>query len=391
MQATVITPPGEGAIGIVRLAGPGATEVLGRVFVGTQRDADEIAPGRLAHGTIQRNGQALDEVIVARLPGGEPVFEVNCHGGAMAVRTVRDALVDAGAIAQKSGTPPQQPPGPALLCEECIRSDALAALPSATTRPGVAMLLHQADGALREALQRIEQLLQTDTIDAAAEELTNLLATASLGRAMLNPPRVALIGPPNAGKSTLLNALLDEERVIVHHEPGTTRDIVPETLSVRGMPFEVMDTAGIRDARDEIERYAVDLATDVAGRCDVALALFDLRTGQPPWMPDPDSVAARVIAVGNKLDTVDTYASPNLPDGVSFVAISAREHENLQALEEALLEPYLGLLDRIEAGRAVVFSAAQEEALRKLLQSLDQNGPTAGLKALVRLTAGRTA
>ncbi len=171
---------------------------------------------------------------------------------------------------------------------------------------------------------------------------------------------MALLGPPNAGKSTLLNALLEEERVIVHPDPGTTRDVIREMVSVRGVPFEVMDAAGIRAAGDEVERLAVERATALAGACDVALLVYDAREEPGSALADvpPPSPAARTILVANKADLL---AGPARGGGV---LISARRREGLDALEAELLAPYADLIEPARAGAAVVFDGGIEGALQ---------------------------
>ncbi len=351
-RACLLTPPGEGGIGIIALAGPGSARVLDAVFAGTRRRASALAQGAVAHGTIRRGGAVVDEVIVARVGDA---FEVNCHGGVAAVRAVLACLEEAGAqlvtAAEFAGPTSGDPLSP-----EGIRARALALLPGAPTRLAAAMLLHQADGVLARELDAIAAC---DGVEAA-RRLDALLRTAPLGRALLQPPRVALLGPPNAGKSTLLNALLEEERVIVHPEPGTTRDVVRETVSVRGVPFEVMDAAGIRAAEDEVERLAVERAAALAGACEVALLVYDAREDPeralaevPP--PGPD---ARVILVANKSDLL---VGPARGGGV---LISAKRRQGLDALEAELLAPYADLIEPAGAGAAVVFDEEIEAALR---------------------------
>ncbi len=365
-QAILLTSPGEGGIGIIALRGPGAMRVLGRVFGGTRRAAAELEPGMMAHGTIRRDGRVLDEVILARVEPDAPAppgpwYEVNCHGGVMAVRAVLDRLIEAGAR-RADLAPPAGPP----LSREGIRRRALAALPHAPTRLTVLMLLHQARGALADEAERIAGLLEHDQAAEAVRRLDALLETAPLGRALLEAPRVALIGPPNAGKSTLFNALFEQERVIVHEEPGTTRDIVSEVVSVRGVPFRIMDAAGIGETADEVERLAVERARALARQCEVALAVFDVRRGADAGLIPPMRPEARLITVLNKTDLLEGPPPDSPAAGGPVVRISARERTNLADLEDALLAPYAALLPRCREGGPIVFSGEIEDALRRL-------------------------
>lgn len=387
-RAAIITPPGEGGIGIIALAGPDAVRILEQVFVGTRRPAGALAVGSIAHGTIRRDGSVIDEVIVARVApearaSAEPWFEVNCHGGVVATRAVLALLKEAGAQAVGARELQPEPTSPAPLSEAAIRDRALAELPRARTRLAATMLLHQAAGALDAELRALADLLGAGKDVEAGARLDALLRTADLGRALLEPPKVALIGPPNVGKSTLLNALLEQERAIVHHEPGTTRDVVAETVSLRGVPFELMDCAGIRATEDALEQLAVRRAAALAETCDVALLLFDAGDG-------PEAVAglaatvrreARTILVGNKADLLPAGAGPSGTE--QAVYISARDRTGLDRLESALLEPYADLIEGCRRGDAVLFDRRQEEAVLRVRRELSVGAP-AGLAALRR-------
>ncbi|MFO8008416.1 MAG: GTPase, partial [Candidatus Brocadiia bacterium] len=359
-------PLGEGGIGIIAVWGSGATSVLGNLFRGTKVGATELPPGRIAHGTVRRGEQVLDEVLLARTePPHEgvepPCFELNCHGGVAAVRAVMRRLEEAGA--RRTAWPGPAPGGLPALSEEGIRARAMAALPRAQTRLGAAMLLHQAGGALHAETERIASLQENNRTKEARKRLRALLGTVPLGRALLEPPRVALLGPPNAGKSTLFNALLEQERVIVHHEPGTTRDVVRETVSVRGVPFELMDAAGIGEAADDLEAEAMRRARALAAECDMALVVFDARNG-PPAAILREVASVRRVLVANKADLLD-----GTPAGVAddqAVVLSALEGTGLDELEEALLAPYAAALPACRAGDAVVFGDELRDALQHM-------------------------
>jgi tRNA modification GTPase len=363
----MITPVGDGGIGIIALAGPDAARVLDAVFVGTRRSASALPQGAVAHGTVMRGETVVDEVIVARV--GD-TFEVNCHGGVVAVRTVLRCLEEAGAqvVAPADLARPAREARP--LSAGWIRARALALLPDAPTRLAAAMLLHQANGALAREIEA----LALCSAEEAAGRRDALLRTAPFGRALLHPPRVALLGPPNAGKSTLMNALLEEERVIVRPEPGTTRDVVSQTLSLRGVPFEVMDAAGIRAAQDDVERMAVRRAAALAGDCDVALLIFDAREDPRralSELPRPGP-RARAILVANKADVLPGPPPACIPpaglEAAPLVLISAMLRRNIEGLEAELLAPYAELIESARDGAAVVFDAEIEAALRVALR-----------------------
>jgi tRNA modification GTPase len=334
----------------------------------------------------------VDEVIVARLEpegdgAGEERFEVNCHGGIVAVRAVLTCLEEAGAMVVDARELASRRAAAARpLSPAAVRQRALAELPRARTQLTAAMLLHQAAGALERALQEIERALAAGERERAEKGLDALLRTASIGRALLTPPKVALLGPPNVGKSTLFNALLEEERVIVHHEPGTTRDVVAETVSLRGVPFELIDTAGIRATEDELEQVAVQRASALAETCDVALLLFDAPEGREAAVALLPAVRreARVLLVGNKTDLLPAGSTPSGTG--QAVYISARNKTGLDLLESALLEPYTNLIEDCRRGGAVAFEEAIEKAIRQVRERLRAGGPAEALAALSDLS-----
>jgi len=395
--ASVITPPGEGGIGIVALGGPDAAAALARFFRPTHGRTDDLPVGGIAYGHIVRDGQTVDEVIVTCLdgaasPAGELFYEVNCHGGPVAVQTVLDCFRSAGAEV----VPWQEIGGGAaagapVLSPGAIRTAALALLPRAETRLAARMLLHQASGALARALEELRRRIEAG--EQCAEVLRALLATAPLGRALLRPPSVLLAGPPNAGKSTLLNALLRRERVIVHPHPGTTRDVVRETVSLGGVPFELMDSAGLRSGGDEVERLAIQKTTEMLGRSDVVLFVYDARRPAARELAEIPAIApaGRWILVANKIDLLAALPEADpVPDAfldAPRLFVSAREGRGIEQVESALLAPYRDQLEPCAAGAPMVFTPEMAAALRQVEDALSGGDPKRALGELNALTA----
>jgi tRNA modification GTPase len=248
------------------------------------------------------------------------------------------------------------------------------------------MLLHQAQGALADEIARLSDLLDAGNVEMGRRCIERLLATASLGHALLEPPRVALLGPPNAGKSTLFNALFEEERVIVDEQPGTTRDVVAEVVSVRGVPFRILDAAGIGAPADELERRAVERARGLGHDCDVALAVFDVREEVDHDLLPPLRSGARVITVLNKIDLVREPGPAGEGTDGPVVRISAKQHTNIDRLEAALLEPYEGLIRRCREGGAVIFDEPQREELRRVGEVLEAEGAEEAVRTLTAVS-----
>ncbi len=379
-KCSVITPRGEGGIGVIMLFGKDATRVLEACFEGTKRGAREIPPGRLAHGRIVQNEAVIDEVLVARFEGGrgwanKPCYEVNCHGGAVAVQSVlqRFEKEDARLLAWREVMELGVPGDPDILSSDAIRIAALRALPEAETRAAAKMLLSQASGVLCRELSDIASQLGENAVGAVAR-LERLLGTSDAGMAMLSPPAVMLAGPPNAGKSTLLNALLGRERVIVHPMPGTTRDVVKDRMSIGGMPFDIMDSAGLHDGSDELDAAAVRHTYSLIGEADVIFFLFDVR--EDPAMvlraaSDAPVGNSRILYVANKCDLLGP-GKPGidgdlLPYRAPLIHISAKKQEGLESLEEFLLGPYGDIIERCECGQPVLFTQEQREVVAEAL------------------------
>ncbi len=385
---SIITPRGEGGIGVILLYGQDALSVLELCFEGTKRRAARIAPGRIAHGTIEQNNKTVDEVVVAHLseeqsPLGCESYEINCHGGAVAVNTVLECLQDNGAeaipwrqVMQDTMLNAAEP-----LSAKAIKGEAFSELPRAETRPALKMLLHQANGALHHKLSEIAKALDENPRDAV-NELQNLLQTADDAIGMLQPVKIMLLGPPNAGKSTLLNSLLRKERVIVHPTPGTTRDVVKDRMAINGIPFDIMDSAGIHDGSDELEVTAIDNTLRLIHEADIIFFVFDVR--QPDALENvlPKIRQAikekQVLYIANKCDLLQPEGAAEADSVLSclvpLVKISAKKMAGLEGLEGFLTAPRTGLLKNIRDGKAMIFTERQCSAVEDILTAASEEG-----------------
>ena len=250
------------------------------------------------------------------------------------------------------------------------------------------MLLHQAGGALAQQAQLIGTGLAEGRIDTQTE-MERLLGTVEFARALLEGVKVAIIGPPNVGKSTLLNALVRKERVLVHEQAGTTRDVVTETVAIDAIPFELMDCAGVRPPADAIEADAVARAKGLVQKADVILFIFDAR--ERPTIPDglpPLSRDKKLILVGNKRDLLKGRptgdASGARPD-VPVVYVSARQGDNIQELEAQLISPYRRWVDYCRGGGAILFDEELAERFRELYAVLRQEDSAAAHRLFLKL------
>jgi tRNA modification GTPase len=415
--AALSTPPGEGALAVVRISGPEAWSIARKIF----RGAREFAPRRAHLGRVVNADGVVDEVVLTAWRGpasytGEDVVELCGHGGALVSAQVLRTALDAGARAAGPGEFTQR----AFLNGkmDLTQAEAVMDLIRAQTPLAARAAAEQLRGrigdeisAIREALLDIvahveayidfpDEDIDPDTgagmrarLVAARERIAKLLATADEGRILREGVWLAICGRPNAGKSSLLNRLLGYDRAIVSPTPGTTRDTIEESLSLRGIPFRVIDTAGLRDTADAIEREGVHRARAAVERADVVLRVIDAT--EPEALEDPP-VSEDEILVLNKIDQIQNLKSKiqnqvscasgegidALIDAIvsrvhaepagardSFAAINARHQSCLQRAAVALD----AALERFDAGAEPEFVAVDLRA------ALDAAGEVVGV------------
>jgi len=264
----LLTGEGVGGIAVIELAGDDAEEMLRGCFRPGGRARPSFEAGKIFYGHVVRGDELLDEVLACRAPTetGEPVFEVNCHGGILPARRVLEHLVQVGAGEGRAG---DALPGRRLAK---LEREILGQLIGARTQRAADALLVQLSGRLGAEVREIAALGATEE---ARRRTAKLRATYIYGRRLVEPATVVITGAPNVGKSTLANALVGRERSIVHHLPGTTRDAVSSVASLDGLPVVVVDTAGLRQATDEIEQLGVQKAIEKIGSSEVVVWVFD--------------------------------------------------------------------------------------------------------------------
>ena len=308
--AAIATPFGEGAIALLRLSGPRAVEIAETVFRSKKSVAE--LPARFAQfGAIFDGAQRLDDVLltVFRAPAsytGEDMVEISCHGGVLVSRRILEVLLRAGARSAEPGEFTQRAFLNGKL--DLTQAEAVMDLIGAQTELALRAANEQLEGllgdrirALRAAvldtLAQIEAYIDFPDEDIAPETgaalrgriqralggVEALLATAGRGRVLREGLRTVIFGAPNVGKSSLLNRLLGYERAIVSHHPGTTRDVVEETINVRGIPVRLMDTAGVRESADELEQAGIERTQRAVERADLVLNVVDASADAAMW------------------------------------------------------------------------------------------------------------
>jgi tRNA modification GTPase len=404
------TPPGIGAIGVIRLSGPAALAIGDRLFL--SKKLSEQPSHTLQVGLLTHQGRALDEVVVSlyknpRSYTGEDVVEFSCHGSPYVLQEIIAACLSEGARLARPGEFTQRAFLKGKL--DLTQAEAVADLIAAGTRASQRTALQGLKGGfstelshLREQLLQFSALLeleldfsQEDVEFADRDKLTTLLgqlerSTATLlqsfqlGNAIRNGVSVAIIGKPNAGKSTLLNSLLNENRALVSDIPGTTRDTIEEVLNIEGILFRLIDTAGLREhTTDRIESAGMERSLEKMRSADLVLYVYD--STEPPedaiaWQQQAMADGLNFILVANKSDLTNASSSVTQhPILKEAVLIAAKTRQGLPLLTEAMVAHVLtGALDTEHTivTNARHFQALQEvhkallDAQRGLIQSL---------------------
>lgn len=399
--AAVATPPGTGGVGILRLSGPGAAQAAARVFRPKGTRALPDAPDRqLLYGTLlDQAGQALDTglAFVSRAPHsytGEETAELQCHGSPMVLSLVLDALFAAGARQARAGEFTQRAFLNGKL--DLTQAEAVIDLIEAETPAAARQAAGQLTGALSRRIDAIysgltdvmahfcavldypdedldpfqTQQLQ-EALQAQEEALTALLRTSRRGRLLSQGLTCVLLGRPNAGKSSLLNALAGFDRAIVTDIPGTTRDTVEESVLCGGVLLRLTDTAGIRDTEDTVEQLGVERSRKALEAADLVLAVVD--GSVPPTAEDLAVLrlaakAPRWIAVFSKCDLWDTKARSvgvigQVGAPAASVSLSAVTGQGLEALEAAVAALFLS--GEAPDSGSLLTDQRQEEAARR--------------------------
>jgi len=369
--AAIATPPGEGGIAVIRISGTDAENIATKIFARAQGKNGKLTSHRLYHGEIHdpKTNCMVDDVLltIMRKPRsytGEDVVEIHCHGGAFLSRKILGLALSQGARQAEPGEFTKR----AFLNGKMDLSQAEAVLDLIRARTDQAseLALTQARGelskwvhGLREELldilvqveaaidfpeEEIELLKRPDVIQKIGNlrsEILDIINTYERGRLFREGARVCICGRPNVGKSSLLNALLGQERVIVTPVPGTTRDVIEEAINLEGLPVVLWDTAGLRETDDQIEQMGVSLSRQYLEKADALIVVLDGSTE----LTQDDKVLLRNVEAKKVLIAVnkDDLPQPLSPEDLSrfsgsrtIVRVSAKSGEGINVLKKKL-------------------------------------------------------
>jgi tRNA modification GTPase len=378
-----LTPVGRAAVAVLLVEGPDAVRLVDECFVA--RSGRTIANTPIDRIVVGHwGGPGGEELVVCRRD--EHRVEVHCHGGVAAIRAIIASLVAKGCeeIAwrewcRRSLTDP-------------IQTEARIAMADATTLRTAAILLDQLNGALATAIRAAIAAVAAGDWPRAAGLISELLANQELGLHLTTPWRVVLAGPPNVGKSSLINALAGYERAIVASTPGTTRDVVTLTTAIEGWPIELADTAGLRASDDDLESAGVRLAQTMLAAADLVVFVNDVT--QPAVAVDSAFVASvrtdRILQAWNKVDLLPDAAAGalgdyDLPKSQVILYTSATTGQGISELTAAIAKSLVPAPPAASA--AVPFLPQHVEALVAARNAIERHHAAGTLEALQSLLA----
>jgi len=399
--AASATPPGISALALIRLSGPKAATIAS-LLAGHALPPRQPTPRRL-----RLRDQILDEAVLTFWPGprsytGEDLVEISCHGNPLVVETILQFLQRHGARIARPGEFTER----AFLNGRIDLTQAESVLDVLHAGSERALLAAQRSlaGQLKDRLMEIrsglldllarteayidfpEEDIQPEVGDGFRKEvsrllqmISGLLATVPLGQRLRSGYRLVLMGPPNVGKSSLLNALLGTDRAIVSPVPGTTRDTVEESVILAGFPVRLIDTAGIRSSSDPLEQEGMSRTRSAAVQADLVLALIDRTQSQDPCAEEWPMLAEKLVRVLTKSDLPATYHGEGH-------AVSAKTGEGLDHLRQLITRRLAGDL-MAPGAEEVAVNARHAEALQKATEGLATASSSLATRAAPELIA----
>ncbi len=403
------TAPGISAIAIIRVSGPDCSKVVSQCFKpsGKKKSFETIKPRYATLGEMVDGDKIIDEVLLTKFKApssytGEDLVEISCHGSFYIQQQLLELLI-------KKGARPASPGEFTLRAFlngklDLSQAEAVADLIASNSEASHSIAMNQMRGHfskkikdLRAQLLNFASLIEleldfseedvefadrlklTQLLDQILQEVCTLTGSFSLGNVLKNGIPVAIVGKPNVGKSTLLNALLNEERAIVSEIPGTTRDAIEDTLSIGGVTFRFIDTAGLRRTTDKIETLGIERTLDKINKAAIVLYIFDAAK------TNFNKVVARInelrqnhanhdkpfILIANKIDLLEEMP-PNFSEMVEFetIFVSAKRKENIHLITDSLLAHVN--LKMTEEGQTLVANTRHYEALLSTSKALEE-------------------
>ncbi len=423
------TPPGAGGLGVVRISGPAAFAILKRIWRG-RVDPSEFKTRKLYLGEVFKadfpnlecralSPEFVDRVFAVKMPAphtytGQDVVELSCHGSQIVLSKIVQACVAAGARVASPGEFTRR----AFLSGkmDLAQAEAVCDLISATSERGARLAADQLEGKLSKEINEIKSNLAEirgfveawidfpeeeiedleegveKRIEKIAQHVESLASTYESGKLIREGIRVAIVGRPNAGKSSILNCLAGCERALVHHEPGTTRDVIEQCASFEGVMFRFRDTAGMRHKPTEVEAMGINRACSEIEKADLTLVVFD---GAQPFGEEDVEVLKRVgtlptVLIINKNDLVQQFDDSKIGD---HIRVSAKTGEGIDRLVQLLVSHVISSASAFSMTEGVAITSARHKealagaggALKKAQSAYKEQKPLECIAQLLRI------
>jgi len=399
--AACATPPGVSALALIRISGPRASGMVSSLV------GKDLPPRQPLARVLRLDQRALDEAVITFWPGprsytGEDLVEISCHGNPLVVETILQALQKQGARMARPGEFTER----AFLNGRIDLTQAEAVLDVLHAGSERALLaaqralagqlkdrLMEIRSGLLDLLARIEAYIDFPEEDIQPEvgtgfrqevsrllqSISGLLSTAPLGQRLRSGYRLVLVGPPNVGKSSLLNALLGSDRAIVSPVPGTTRDTVEESIELAGFPVRLIDTAGLRPSTDLVEQEGINRTRIAAEQADLVLALIDRTQPKDPCESEWGRFSEKLLKILTKADLPGAYSGLGHP-------VSAKTGEGLDSLRKTVAQRLAGNL-LAPGSEEIAVNARHAEGLQRATEALATASSSLATRAAPELVA----
>jgi tRNA modification GTPase len=365
--AAISTPRGEGGIGIVRLSGPESIKILSKIFTPiSKKKVEELKNFSINYGHLYSDDNLVDEVMVSIMKGPktytkEDIVEINCHGGYLMTEKVLELVLSSGARIAEQGEFTRRAFMNGRL--DLTQAEAVIDLIHGKTEKSLSLSLDQLRGDLKEQILHLKKLLLdvvahinvvldypeegiddplpeglVDNLNEVLETSRKLSDSYNQGKMIKEGVKTAIVGKPNVGKSSLLNTLLKEERAIVTHIPGTTRDVIEEVVNINGIPLILADTAGIRNTDDIIESIGVEKSEELLNDADLILFVADSsrELSEEDLRVHNAIHSEKVIGILNKIDMEQKLDLSKLDKVGKWIEISAKENLGIKEMEDEI-------------------------------------------------------
>jgi tRNA modification GTPase len=400
----IATASGVGAIAIIRLSGDKSIKIADKIFVSKNKKLAKQEPNTIHYGFIKDGDKDIDDVLVSIFKAphsytGEDAVEISCHGSIHIQQKILELLIHKGARLANPGEFTQR----AFLNRkmDLSQAEAVADLIASSSESAHKLAIQQMRGGFSNEIQLLRSRLlhfislieleldfsEEDVEFANRNELKNLISeiekhinelrnSFSLGNAIKNGIPVTIIGEPNVGKSTLLNAILKEEKAIVSEIAGTTRDAIEDVISINGILFRFIDTAGIRESVDTIENLGIERTYQKIEKAEIILYLFDITTVDS-WMKEIDKLLQKYpdkkwIFVANKVDKIRGLEIPDIENinGIKKINVSAKHNLNIDNLINTIIE--VSNTGKISESGTIITNTRHFEALTRVSEAVER-------------------